>query len=162
MLRPWILRPMLLTLCCAALLWARLGGTHLHLHVCERGCDAEASVHLSGPGHAEAHHEPHHEPSGHSAHRVNPAAHSHADQAVDPQGSVHADIDVPLFDDLLAKTLPPSELPAIGLALLAVLALGLLLLGNAKLPRAARGPPVLASAPPLLRPFLRGPPAHAS
>lgn len=158
MLRPSILRPLLLMLCCAALLWARLGGTHLHLHPCERACGVAASVHLSGPGHAEIHQEP----SAHHVHPEHPGEHEHAGSEAHPYESTHADIDVSLFDHLLIKTVPQSEPPAIVLALLAVLALGLLFQGKARLPRAARGPPVHASPPPLLRPFLRGPPAHAS
>lgn len=159
MLRPSIFHPLLLMLCCAALLWARLGGTHLHLHPCEHACGVGASVHLSGPGHAELHQEPaadhaHSEHLGEHEHEpAGPDAHSH--------GTAHTDIDVSLFDHLLIKA-PPSEPPAIVLAVLAVLALALLLQGSASLPRAARGPSPHASPPPLLRPFLRGPPAHAS
>lgn len=45
----------LLTLICAALLFARLGGAHLHL--CLDGSEPAASLHVTDPGHHADHHD---------------------------------------------------------------------------------------------------------
>lgn len=67
-------RPWLLTLVCVALLFARLGGAHLHL--CLDGSEPAASLHVTDP----AHHADHHD------------------------GQTHADRDVSLVGDALTKS----------------------------------------------------------
>lgn len=67
-------RPWLLTLACVALLFARLGGAHLHL--CLDGSELPASLHVTDSGHHADHHD---------------------DQA-------HADRDISLVDHALTKS----------------------------------------------------------
>ena len=129
---PW--QAWLLTLVSIALLWARVGGTHLHL--CFDGQEPAASVHLNhGDHHAEAH-----------------GGHHHAGE------EQHNDLDVPMGDDALAKPGKSGlDLPTLLAATLLLLLFGLGRAGwsaPGRLPGAAR--PARC-----LRPPLRGPPAPA-
>jgi len=126
---PW--QAVALTLICVALLWARVGGAHLHL--CFDGRETPTSLHLSDA----AHHE-----EGHGGHHGT--------------GELHSDIDVPLGEQPLTKPgKPVQDLP---LLLLAAICMAFLTLPRERpAPRAT--PPRLASAILGRRPPLRGPPA---
>jgi hypothetical protein len=74
----------LLTLICAALLFARLGGGHLHL--CLDGSEPAASLHVANP----EHHADHHSDPGHDVRDV-----SLLDDALTKSGK--SDLDLPLL-----------------------------------------------------------------
>ena len=128
----------LLALICAAVLWARAGGAHLHL--CFDGSEPPASVHLSaGAHHADGHAGFHEHHGDHDA------------------GEVHNDLDVPLADSPLAK--PGKLVQDLPLFLLAAVALFAFLGSPRQRPRFREPPALLPWALLHLLPPLRGPPA---
>lgn len=122
----------LLLLVAIGLLWARVGGTHLHM--CLDDCGTGSHLHLNTSTH-------------HAEHHAGDHAHGH------DRG--HQDVDLPLFDHLLSKTVTSAQdLP---LWLPVLLAFALIVATPSRHPR---GPHRNVHAPPPfpLRPPLRGPP----
>lgn len=129
-------RLMLLLIVGIGLLWARVGGTHLHL--CLDACATESRLHLDTSAH-------------HAQHHGDDHAHGHT--------GGHSDVDLPLFDHLLTKsTQSVQDLPLALPVLLMVLLLSFAPAGHPRAPRRN------VHAPPLhpLRPPLRGPPHPTS
>lgn len=131
---------------CLALLWARVGGVHLHL--CFDGQEPARSLHISDQNHHGDHHALHHD-----------AHHADHDDGHHAADAMHNDVDVSLLNEGLSK--PVKLLVDLPLLLLAVLCIAALV--RATMHTRGRGDP----PPPLtsilsLRPPLRGPPVRAS
>jgi len=120
----------LLALICVALLWARIGGAHLHL--CFDGREAPTTLHLSDAAH----------------HAEDHGGHHGADE-------IHSDVDMPLGEQPLTK--PGKLVQDLALFLLAATFLAFLSFPRER-PAPRDAPPRLTSAVLRLLPPLRGPP----
>lgn len=118
-------RTLLFAMLCVAILFVRVGGPHLHL--CFDGQEPPVSVQFTGN-------------ATHTEHQI---------------GETHADLDIALASELIAKSKPA----ALDLPILLLATLLLVLLPLPKGPRLRRIALCRLAPPPFLRPFAQGPPA---